>query len=153
MEVTGTGIMDQSDVLSIQVTEFADLEFPTLTRADSITTVGELSSLTFGFRLNLPVDPDCRIRIIFPSDQPLTSDLTSSTGSNLFVGAYGLSAFDLALNYAEVAGCPTYQERTVSYQTSTVTLSRILNIGWVKDTQAFAFQLFAVKNGINYKIA
>ena len=68
MESTGTGIVDQSEILSIIVTDFAALEFPTLYRADEITTVGELSSLTFGFKLNLPVDPDCRLRILFPPD-------------------------------------------------------------------------------------
>jgi hypothetical protein len=78
MEQTGTGILDQSDILSITVNQFASLEYPSLSRADLISTVGELSSLTFSFRLNLPVDPDCRIRIIFPEDQPLTSDLSTS---------------------------------------------------------------------------
>jgi hypothetical protein len=30
--------------------------------------VGELSSLTVGFSLNLPVDANCKLRVIFPSD-------------------------------------------------------------------------------------
>jgi hypothetical protein len=95
MESSGTGKMDESNVLSITVTEFAALENPTVTRGDSNTTVGEFSSLTFGFQINLPVDPDCRLRVVFPDDQPLTQDLTSSTGSNLFSSAFGLSAFSL----------------------------------------------------------
>jgi hypothetical protein len=78
MENTGTGQIDQSDILSIIVTQFTLLESPRVTRADLVTTVGEFSSLTFSFSLNLPVDPDCRIRVIFPSDQPVTMDLTSS---------------------------------------------------------------------------
>ena len=110
MDSIGTGIIDQSDVLTLQVTTFAALASPSLMRADSVKTVGELSSIAFTFTLNLPVDPDCRIRVTFPSDQPLTPDLTSSTGTNLFSSAYGLSALDLPLNYAEVAGCSTYFE-------------------------------------------
>jgi len=109
-----------------------------------MTTVGEFSSLKFSFRVNLPVDPDCRIRIIFPSDQPLTEDLTSSTGTNLFQSAYGISAFNKEESYVEVSGCPTYSESSQAYQSNSVTLSKILNIGWVKDTLPFKFQLFAV---------
>lgn len=127
-------MVDQSDILSITASEFAALEFPSVARADVITTVGELSSLTFTFRLNLPVDPDCRMRVIFPADQPVTTDLTSSSGANLFSSAYGVSALDLTNNYVEVAGCPVYAERTVAYKDNTLTLSQILNIGWVKDT-------------------
>lgn len=112
MEQTGTGIMDQSDILSITVSQFANLEDPSLSRADLITTVGELSSLTFSFKLNLPVDPDCRVRIIFPADQPVTAALTQSQGSNLFSSASGLSALDIGANYVEVAGCAAYTERT-----------------------------------------
>jgi hypothetical protein len=111
MNALGSGTVDQSDILSITVSQFATLEFPTLSRADLVTTVGELSSLTFGFQLDLPVDPDCRIRVTFPPDQPLTADLTSSTGTNLMSSAFGLSAFDSVQNFAEVAGCPTYSER------------------------------------------
>jgi hypothetical protein len=66
MEKTGTGKMDESSILSITVTEFAVLEQPLVTRADTVTTVGELSSLTFAFQINLPVDPDCRLRVTFP---------------------------------------------------------------------------------------
>lgn len=145
--------MDQSDILSITVSQFADLEEPGLARADLITTVGELSSLTFSFKLNLPVDPDCRVRIIFPGDQPVTSDLTQSRGSNLFSSASGLSALNLASNYAEVAGCAAYTERTQAYKANTVTLSKILNIGWVKDTLPFALEMYAVYQSVNYPIA
>ena len=88
---------------------------PSLFRADSMTTVDELSSLTFSFALNLPVDPDCRIRIMFPQDQPVTADLISSSGTNLFSSAYDLSTLDLAGNFAEVAGCPIYVDSNVAY--------------------------------------
>ena len=34
-----------------------------------------------------------------------------------------------------------------------MTLSKILNIGSVKDTMAFSFEFFAISNGIEYNIA
>ena len=34
-----------------------------------------------------------------------------------------------------------------------ITVSKVLNIGWVKDTLPFKFQLFAVQGGDNYRIA
>lgn len=48
MEKNGVGMVDQSDILSINVTQFATLNGTTVSRADLITTVGELSSLMFG---------------------------------------------------------------------------------------------------------
>jgi hypothetical protein len=144
MESTGQGKIDESDVLTIAVSTFAVLQSPKVSRGDFMTTVGEYSSLTFGFQINLPVDPDCRLRIIFPSDQPLTTDLVSSTGTNLFSSAYGFSAFSLEFNYVEISGCATYSESEVASMSSRVTVSKILNIGWVKDTLPFKLQLFAV---------
>jgi len=47
MEETGTGKMDESEILSITITEFASLTYPTVIRGDSMSTIGELSSLTF----------------------------------------------------------------------------------------------------------
>lgn len=71
----------------------------------------------------------------------------------MFSSASGLSALDLLNNYAEVAGCATYSERTLAYKDNTVTLRKILNIGWVKDTQPFALEMYAVHNSMNYRIA
>lgn len=68
MERTGTGKMDESAILSITVTDYATLLSPSVSRGDFMTTVGEFSSLTFSFSLNLPVDPGCRLKITFPSD-------------------------------------------------------------------------------------
>jgi hypothetical protein len=62
----------------------------------------------------------------------------------MFSSASGLSSLDLFNNFAEVAGCPTYSERTTAYKENTVTISKILNIGWVKDTQPFALEMYAV---------
>lgn len=114
MEQTGTGIKDQSSILSITVSTFANLVNPLLSRADAVTTVNELSALTFTFSISLPVDPDCRLRIYFPDDQPLTADMLSSQGTNLFSSAYGLATLDLQYNFAEVAGCPNYVDSAVA---------------------------------------
>jgi hypothetical protein len=84
MESLGAGKIDESAILSITVTDFAALEVPTIQRGDSMTTIGEFSSLILGFQINLPIDPFCRLRIFFPADQPLTADLTDTLGTNLF---------------------------------------------------------------------
>ena len=99
-----------------------------------MTMVGEFSSLTFGFSINLPVDPDCRLRVIFPPDQPITTELTSSKGTNLFSSALAFSAYSLHENFIEIAGCTSYSESEVANQPNLITVSKVLNIGWVKDT-------------------
>lgn len=61
-------MIDQSDQLTVTVSTFAALLNPYLIRADTVRTIGEQSSLTFGFQINLPVDANCKFRVIFPSD-------------------------------------------------------------------------------------
>lgn len=56
-----------------------------------MTTVQELSTMIADLTIDLPVDSGCRLIITFPSDQPVTSDLTSVTGTGLFSNANGLS--------------------------------------------------------------
>ena len=89
---------------------FAALTLPTLARADSVTTVGELSSLTIGFTLNLPVDQTCKVRVIFPSNQPPTFSLNKASGTALFSSAAGISVINIASNFIEIGGCPGYED-------------------------------------------
>jgi hypothetical protein len=153
METLGAGKIDESAILSITVTDFAALEVPTIQRGDSMTTIGEFSSLILGFQINLPVDPFCRLRIFFPSDQPLTADLTDTLGTNLFSKTSGFTEFSTEDNFLELAGCPTYAESEIVNRPNSIKLSKILNIEWVKDTFPFKLQLFTHFEGVNYKIA
>ncbi len=53
---TTKGETDRTSSLSVTATEFALLLSPTLSRADTVTTVGEAASFTSGFKVNLPID-------------------------------------------------------------------------------------------------
>ena len=153
MESLGAGKIDESAILSITVTDFAALEVPTIQRGDSMTTIGEFSSLILGFQINLPIDPFCRLRIFFPTDQPLTADLTDTLGTNLFSKTSGFTEFSTDENFLELSGCPAYTESEIVNRPTTIKLSKILNIEWVKDTLPFKLQLFTHFEGVNYKIA
>lgn len=69
--------IDQSASLSVTSTDWASFVSASFDRADGDTTVNELSIGIVLFYLNLPIEASCRLRIDFPSDQPLTNDLTS----------------------------------------------------------------------------
>jgi hypothetical protein len=77
----------------------------------------------------------------------------SAYGSNLFAQAQNISSLDLVNNYAEISGCPVYSESAQAFKGSSITLSKILNIGWAKDTMPFVFELYALSQNIKYKIA
>jgi len=79
----------------VTVTQWASFLEADFTRADSITTVDDLSSANILFKLDLPVDQNCTFRIDFPSDQPLTSDLTNFLGGNLF-STFTLNTFSVS---------------------------------------------------------
>jgi hypothetical protein len=134
-------MVEQSTSLTVTATQFAALSSPTIVRADSISTVGELSSLTVGFSLNLPVDANCKLRVIFPSDQPATValDQTTASGTNLFASTKSLSAKDIPNNYIDVIGCSGFIEDIAANNPSTVTFGKIKNKGFVADTSQFKF--------------
>ena len=96
-----------------------------------MTTVGELSQIQPSFTLDLPVDPNCRFRIDFPTDMPLTTDLLGVSGSSPFLFYSTLSFYSnlVGNQYIEINGCP------VSFTSSTnygfLTLISFKNKGYV----------------------
>jgi hypothetical protein len=74
--------------------------------------------MTATFTLNLPVDSGCRILINFPTEQPLTSALTSVSGTGLFSNA-GSLVTSTAAQTATIDGCPSHQD---SGQSATINL-------------------------------
>lgn len=76
--------VDISSSLSVTSTEWAEFVSASFERKDTVTTVNELSTGLVIFDLNLHMETNCRLRIDFPADQPLTSDLTSIFGANIF---------------------------------------------------------------------
>lgn len=138
-ESTGLGMVDQTGQLYVTTTQFATLLNPTLVRADSITTVGQQSSLTIGFQLNLPIDAACIIQVVFPSDQPPTLALNKATGTNLFSSASGVGSLDIPNSMIIVNGCSTYKDASVANIVSTITFGKIVNKAYVQDTSPFIF--------------
>ena len=123
-------------------------------RADSITTVGQQSSLTIGFQLNLPIDAGCIIQVIFPSDQPPTLALNTATGTNLFSSTSGIRGLDIPNSLIQVNGCSTYMDGSIANKPSTITIGKIVNKAYVQDTSPFIFSLFVVdSNGMTQNIA
>lgn len=89
------------------------------------------------------------MRIDFPSDQPVTSDLSSVSGINLF-STVSINTRSVASNYLEIDGCPIYQNYPAL---GVVYLDKVLNAGQVKTTNTFKYTLYAVSGGQTYNIA
>ena len=79
------GQIDYSTTLSFTVTSPATFTNAAMQRLDGITTVGENSIISTYFELgSIPIDPNCRFRIDFPADMPITGVLLGVTGSGIF---------------------------------------------------------------------
>jgi hypothetical protein len=56
----------------------------------------------------------------------------------------------LVSNYLEVNGCDSYSDSGAS---AAVTLSKIVNIAYLKDTETFQYELYDMVGATYYKIA
>ena len=81
---------------------------------------------------------------------PITSDLTTVSGESLFSGLSSFTTIDIASNYLELDGCSTYSDVG---STAQINLSKIVNIGYIKDTSPFIIELYDVVGSLKYKIA
>jgi hypothetical protein len=79
------------------------------------------------------------------------TDLTSTlSGSGLLTPATSISSTNGTGNYAEVDGCSSYFDIG---QSASVILNKFLNIGWVKNSLSFTYELYAIQSSTYYKIA
>ena len=69
----------------------------------------------------------------------MTAELTELEGTNMFESSKTFTIFSLEENFLEIAGCPLYSESQIANRPNLLTVSKILNIGWVKDTKPFKF--------------
>jgi hypothetical protein len=81
---------------------------------------------------------------------PITSDLTTVSGESLFSATSSFRTKDVASNYLELDGCPTYNDVG---STAFINLSKIVNIGYIKDTSAFTLELYSEVGSVLYKVA
>lgn len=107
------GEIDSSNIagidISLQVTDWASLSGALVGRDDDIKTVGDLSAGSIYFALDFPVDAGCRVEIKFPSDMPLTSDLTSLSSSGIITKlGVAPTSTSLATNTFYLDGCSSY---------------------------------------------
>lgn len=138
-------------VITLQVTMWTSFYSITLSRVDTMTTVGELSTVKFYFNLDLPVDSNCRIKVVFPSDMPITTGLTELTSEGILTATLAPPTyFDEASNSFYIDGCDSY----VSYIEDTLYLFKMKNKGWVMDTFSFSLYLYAIDtDGTPYPVA
>ena len=97
-----------SITMTVQVSTWASFSQATITRTDGITTVEESTEGSVYFSLVLPVDTDCRLKIVFPTDSPLTSSLTAVSGSGIFDGTTSFATKSISGNYINLDGCSSY---------------------------------------------
>lgn len=97
------------------MTEWASLSGATIGRDDAVTEVGEKSIGSAYFALDFPVDQYCRVDITFPSDMPLTSDMSKLTTSGL-ISATNKSptSISLATNTFTLEGCSQYSQQSAA---------------------------------------
>lgn len=147
------GETDRTSSLSVTATEFAQLLSPSLARADTVQTVSEGSSFTSGFQLNLPIDAKCTFRVVFPSDMPISLTLYTAIGTNFLENVDSINSISIPLNYMDVIGCDTFIEATQANTPTTLSYAQVNNIGWMKQSGVFVYELYAFDDGVNYKIA
>ncbi|CDW77580.1 UNKNOWN [Stylonychia lemnae] len=145
--------IDSVSSLTLQVTDFATFNSVEIYRYDGVMTVEETSILNFVLSLSFPVDASCRLRIDFPTDQPLTSDLVNIFGDESIIKTEGSTSItNSAPTYFTYDGCPNFISTTQS-QGMYVYLESVLNAGKVKDTSTFTIKLYALDSGVEYNIA
>jgi len=89
--------------------------------------VNEPSTLEFFVELDYPIDANCRLRIYFPSDMPVTTSISTADGTNYFSSTSGYEDRETGLNYVDVDGCSS----SASSGIGLVTLYSPTNKGYV----------------------
>ena len=119
---------------------------------DSEQTVGELSSVKIDFTLELPIDKNCRIEIVYPRDMPLTTDME-------YVVTEGIINSEMMTptsftpqknNSFYIDGCDNYMGSIANH----LTMWKIKNKGHVMATESFKIYLWTLDNkGTTFPIA
>ncbi len=64
-----------------------------------------------------------------------------------------INSLSIPLNYMDVLGCATFIESSIANSDTTLSYGFVNNIGWKKQTGNFIYELYALYDGVNYKIA
>jgi hypothetical protein len=139
------GLIDSSEISNLDITctvgQWTTITSAVASRVDVMTTIREASVGAIEISLDIPVDPHCRIEIRFPTDMPLTSDLTqvSSTGI-LESPKVSPTHIDLSTNSFYLDGCSIYKSRIQNV----LSMYKMMNKDCVKQTETFAVYLWAL---------
>ena len=117
-----------SSTFLFTVTSVASFTSIDLGRSNGVTTVSLTDDLSLTFTLNFPVDPACKVKITFPTDMPVTSDLTSVNGFSLFSGV-ATSDMSISGNVVTIKGCTGTD--TADTGVAIILLSNMKNKGYV----------------------
>jgi hypothetical protein len=98
-----------------------------------VTTVGALSEIGFLIRVGLPVDAGCKLKITFPSDMPLTNDLTYISAPSITSST--TPQLSVSSNYFIITGCSAYAASTQNDYS--LDLQNVKNKGYVQGTTSF----------------
>ena len=80
--------------------------------------------------MNFPVDPYCRVEIVFPSDMPLTTDLSYLLATGIISGNSLTPVIPASTtNTFTVDGCSTYT--TLSAAVLSLSMYMVKNKGYV----------------------
>jgi hypothetical protein len=95
------------------------------------------------------MDAGCRLKITFPLDMPLVSNkLTQIVGAGFSNTAF--PSFTISGNTVTIVGCPNTVDASTAYS---LTLSDVVNKGYIQETSSFTVQMYAFDAGGEYAIA
>jgi hypothetical protein len=138
--------------IEFRVTSFTEFTSISISRMDDEQIVGELSTGRIDFTLELPIDANCRIEIVFPRDMPLTQDMEYvNTEGIINSEIMAPTSFTPALNNSfYIDGCDEYMT-TIS---NMVTMVKMKNKGHVMATESFKIYLWTLDSkGTTFPIA
>lgn len=92
--------------MTLTVTGPADFKSVDIQRNDNIRTVGQLSSGILTFDIGLPMEKGCKVVLTFPTDMPVTGDLTNIVATGITSSTTVTK--DLTARTVTITGCDTY---------------------------------------------
>ncbi len=111
--------------------------------------VGKISDGNMYFDLGLPVDQCCRVKVVFPTDMPMTNDLKALDAVGLIAYNGAPSGRDFVESSFYLDGCTQYT--TKSSAQLLLSMQSMKNKGYLQQTQSFKLYFYAVGQDPNTK--
>lgn len=111
--------------------------------------MNEQSNILINFNTPFPVDPNCAMKITFPTDMNDVSLISTVTGADLFSSTSGLTAVS---DYIEFSGCTGSSTGYTTGASGLVNIFYALNKGYVQTSGTFSIYLYSVVGSTKYDI-